>query len=154
MISWTMKKRICDAIENSEDLQKKMVEGLQAQAEIVRTAYKLQMPVDKGFARNSVEIVATKEGFKVASMAGATGNLATKSTNFGYPKYVHEGTYDYKGQKDYGYVTGYTRMHGKGFHNSKGKKGIRPNWFAYRASEEASPKVIKQFYQQILPLFK
>jgi hypothetical protein len=148
-------KKIAWAIEHNEQFRKSIVEKLQAGSFIIVAEYKRQSPVNKGFLRNNVESEATDNGFVVQTLAGASSGLSG-GTQFGYPKYVSEGTYDFKGGPDYGYTTGYTRLHAgnKSRKDLNGQKGTRPNKFAYRTSREVAPKLIDFFFKNITPLFQ
>lgn len=90
-----------------------------------------EMPVDKGGLRKS------------AIIQNRTANEGFVRANIKYAPFVHEGTYDFRGDpRDYGGSgrLGSTRSRGfrglGGFNyidKASGKKGIRPNRFAERA---------------------
>lgn len=127
---------------------KKLIEGIQDTSAIVEREEKSQAPVDKGTLRSAVRTFKNAEGYVVKTTAGSSHNPP-------YPYYVHEGTYDYRGDsRDYG-VKGigqsrFNRTAGKyGYKIIKSKKGIRPNKFSIRARKEAEPKVIKEVIKLI-----
>lgn len=157
MIDISIQKDIAYAIKNNAEMRKALISRLQASSFILEEEYKRQMPVNKGFARNSVASEMTDDGYKVASFAGSAGTRY--GIMFGYPEFVSQGTYDYRGMPDFGYTTGYTRAEQtvKGFGytiKEKGKKGIRPNKFAYRAFEVSEPKIVEFYAKEIKPLFE
>lgn len=129
--------------------------------------YKKQSPVLDGFLRNSVETSNRQIwSYKVASSAGS----GSFGGGVGYPIFVHEGTLQYKGDRDYGYTTGRIRASNFYGFGTGGRddmvgmmaglskrgyiKGIRPNKFALRATIEGRPKVLVRLKQDIKELIK
>lgn len=101
--------------------------------------YKQETPVDSGRLRRDVKVVEQGNGYyKVTTTAKSDRGEP-------YPLFVHQGTYDYKGGRDYGYRPGARAF---SFLPS-GKKGIRPNKFATRALEKSKPKIFKYLNSKI-----
>lgn len=118
-------KKLHKVLKDSKYLRKQFTTSLGRIKNKGLREYKLEIPVDKGIARNSV--VATKQGLGFI--------ITTTATNQGrpYPLFVHEGTYDFKGAKDYGRRS--SRLQFSYTDSGNGAKGIRPNKFADRARE-------------------
>lgn len=101
--------------------------------------YKQEAPVDHGRLRRDVKVVERGDGYyKVTTTAKNDKGVA-------YPIFVHEGTYDYKGDRDYGYRPGARAFS----FLPTGRKGIRPNKFAKRALEKSKPKIFKYLNNKI-----
>ena len=143
MIRLTMAKKLCKVLNNPTYFGK-MDDLTMATQNIVIGEYQKEAPVDKGTLRRSVSLKispmsAQGKGYVVGAYARARNGVP-------YATYLVEGTGKNKGDKDWGYTTGYTRA------GIKHKGGSVPNWFPKRAEVTAKPKVIKFFTQELAKL--
>lgn len=155
----SLEKQLNPVLESKKGIGSSIAQILLATVNMTIREYKKETPVDKGILRSSVKRVGNQIN---ESNLSYSVSATAKNRGFLYAVAVHEGTYDFRGdKKDYGGMGRAGAMRGRGVagrggfsyvDQSSGRKGIRPNRFALRAGRKLETPITKFVSTEITKL--